>query len=114
MPLVVLIKIELPEDIGANGEMMFRSPQASDVSIESIGGNGELSSEYTDIVCWMTIPAFERRLEELRDLYEEIVERDEPWDQNVDANPWGTGDEKAESMSLLSSSERNQQMSIES
>ncbi|CAE7593571.1 KIF13B [Symbiodinium natans] len=52
---------------------------------DSVGSNGEVRGE---VVATWTLPDFQHRLEVMREIYDEVSLRDEPWGEPGDLDPW--------------------------
>jgi len=69
---VALYARERPEDLAPSGSWRFKS-----------GGVGA-----RELRCVFSAEEFRRRLEALRDVYEEVEAREEPWGRPGDSDPW--------------------------
>lgn len=67
-----------------------RGDRNGDSAGAGVGGPdaaAEEGLERSSLALW-SVPEFEARLEQLRDLYAEISDREEPWTQGKDPDPW--------------------------
>merc|ERR1712216_660943 len=97
---VALRQTERPDDMSPEGTPVFEKRKV-DSRFEQVHGEiGDDERKEGDSLGTMhcrnpsvlkgiwTVPKFKQRLEVLRDLYKEVGERDAPWGEPGDLNPW--------------------------